>query len=518
MNSPHRRDFLRDVGRGALAVSIGAGLAADMGLGTVQAADAPDALNFGKLESLVCLLQETPAGKLLPLLVERLQSGTTLKELVAAGALANARTFGGEDYVGFHTVMALAPSYHMAQELPADRQALPVLKVLYRNTNRIGEKGGRKQEVLRTVKPGTPPADTPGDAALLATVKRKEMDGAEQLFAGLARTPEEALNNVLTTVEDQQDVHRIVLPYRSWDLLPIVGREHAHTLLRQSVRFCVKGEMNRRSDYGAEARALLPKLFDRFKLPREKAFTRTADDEWIAHLSQTIFSGTPTQAAEAAAEALHEGFTADSVAEALVLATNQLVLRDNGRPGAEGGDKVPGTVHGDSIGVHACDSANAWRNLASVGNARHQAACLILGAYQAARDRVDRGGDFLKWEPYPRLDAREKVKAKDPQGLLKEAEDALKNRDQAGATAAIAAYGALPKPAARPVFDLLLRYSISEDGALHAEKFYRTVTEEFQFIRPAFRWRQLIALARVVASEHGLRAPGYEEACKLLRV
>ena len=41
-----------------------------------------------------------------------------LRQLVAAGALANARTFGGEDYVGFHTMMALAPGFHIAQELP----------------------------------------------------------------------------------------------------------------------------------------------------------------------------------------------------------------------------------------------------------------------------------------------------------------------------------------------------------------------------------------------------------------
>ena len=39
--------------------------------------------------------------------------------------------------------MALAPAYHMARELPEDRRALPVLKVLYRNTNRIQEHGGR---------------------------------------------------------------------------------------------------------------------------------------------------------------------------------------------------------------------------------------------------------------------------------------------------------------------------------------------------------------------------------------
>ena len=56
--------------------------------------------------------------------------------------------------------------------------------------------------------------------------------------------------------------------------------------------------------------------------------------------------------------------------------------------------------------------------------------------------------------------------------------------------------------------------------------YYRTVTEEFARLRPAFRWRQLVALARVTASAHGYsvddkpghRAPGYDEACRLLNV
>jgi len=41
--------------------------------------------------------------------------------------------------------------------------------------------------------------------------------------------------------------------------------------------------------------------------------------------------------------------------------------------------------------------------------------------------------------------------------------------------------------APRPVFDLLLRYAVSEDGALHAEKYYRTVSEEFAATRAPFR-------------------------------
>ena len=88
---------------------------------------------------------------------------------------------------------------------------------------------------------------------------------------------------------------------------------------------------------------------------------------------------------------------------------------------------------------------------------------------------------------------------------------------QVRATALVARYGALGLPE-RPVFDLLLRYAVSEDGALHAEKYYRTVTEEFASTRPAFRWRQLAALARVTASEYGYPAPGLADARRLLKI
>jgi hypothetical protein len=87
----------------------------------------------------------------MPLLVDRLRTGTPLRQLVAAGALANARTFGGEDYIGFHAFMALAPSYAMSRELPEERRALPVLKVLYRSSAQLQAKGGRKSEVLHPV-------------------------------------------------------------------------------------------------------------------------------------------------------------------------------------------------------------------------------------------------------------------------------------------------------------------------------------------------------------------------------
>src|SRR2546422_588976 len=180
-----RREFLAEVSRGMLVATVGYEVASELGLAATLGEET--ALSFGPLEPLVCLMQETPVNRLLPTLVERLRAGTELGRLVAAAALANARTFGGEDYVGFHTMMALAPALHMAQELPSEWQPLPVFKVLYRNTNRIQERGGRKEEVLRMVKPATLSDGHQGGEWLREVVRRKDVNEAEQTFASLAQ-------------------------------------------------------------------------------------------------------------------------------------------------------------------------------------------------------------------------------------------------------------------------------------------------------------------------------------------
>jgi len=515
----NRREFLAEVGRGMLVVTVGGAMASELGLATSVADEGPAVLDFGPLEPLVRFMQETPPDKLLPQLGEKLRSGTELRRLVAAAALANARTFGGEDYVGFHTMMALAPALHMSAELPEALQPLPVFKVLYRNTNRIQEKGGRKAEVLHAIAPAQRSGSSPGGELLREAVRRRDMDEAERTFASAAqRSAAEALDQLLYAVEDHTEVHRVVLPYRAWDLLDLIGQEQAQTLLRQSVRYCVKAESWPKNSQQAEPRTVLPKLLEEHKLLDRAPGTRQAEDDWVSQLSETVFKSAPEQAAEAVAAALAEDFSPAVIGEAISLAANQLILRDRGRaPGDESPGKPPGSVHGDSIGVHASDSACAWRNLARVSSARNTFACLILGGYQVALDRVARGGDFLHWDPLPVSYHLAQVKATEVEGLLREADEAIRQNLQGHAAAVIHRYGVLGY-APRPVFDLLLRYAVSEDGSLHAEKYYRTVVEEFAATRPALRWRQLVALARVTASEYGRPAPGMAEAREILKV
>lgn len=517
-----RREFLADVGCGMVVAGIGSATAFDLGLSPAWAKEGNDsALSFGGREPLVRLMQETKADALLPLIVERWKQGTSLDEIVACAALANARTFAGEDYVGFHTMMALTPALRMAREMPTAISLLPIMKVLHRNSTRIEEHGGHASEKLQPVALAAASGASPTTDQLHQAVLGKDKTQAEELFAQIARqSPEAAFNSILEVVQDNTEVHRVVMPYKAWELLDVVGRDQAHTLLRQSVRYCVKSEMSNGNEYARGGSRLLPKLFDEHKLLSKPFGSSPAEDAWVDHLAKTIFSSTPDQAAAAVAVALTEGFAPDAIGEALTLAANQLILRDKGRPKEQAQANKPiGSVHGDSIGVHGCDSANAWRNMARVSNPRNVAACLMLGAWQVAFDRTSRGGDFLNWQPWPMTEHTEALKSAAGQltadDVLKALDRAIQANDQALASAAAAAYAERDaSPAA--VFSLLRQYAISEEGALHAEKFYNTVSREFAETRAAFRWRHVIGLARVTASEFGRPAPGIDIARELL--
>jgi hypothetical protein len=514
MKDRSRREFLADVGRGMLVASVGANAAYDLGL-SAALADETETLSFGKLEPLVALLQETPVNKLLPRLIETMHGGTDLRTLVSAGALANARTFAGQDYTGYHAFMALAPALAMAKELPEAQRSLPVLKVLYRNTNRIQENGGRRNELLHQVQAVAASEGLNGES-LRAAARSGDVQEAERIFAALAKEPPgEAFNHLQYAVQDEVDVHRVVLAWRAWALLEVTGKEQAHTLLRQSVRYCADTERRRmeRKYPESEVRTVLPKVLDQHRLLGRPLGERQADDAWVERLSQTIYSGRRDQAADAVGAALAEGMAPEVVGEAISLAANQLVLHDPGRRQEHtSAGKPAGSVHGDSVGVHASDAANAWRNIARVSNQRNTVASLIVGAYHTAGQ-----SQSLNKDAFPLAEQLQKITHQDSAVLLRETEAAIQDKDQARACALVHRYGQLGH-SARPVFDLLLRYAVSQDGALHAEKYYRTVTEEFAATRAAFRWRQLAALARVTASEYGFPAPGYVEACQLLKV
>src|SRR5262249_19304606 len=159
-----------------------------------------------------------------------------------------------------------------------------------------------------------------------------------------ARPAGDALDDLLLRVEDRGDVHSTVLVWRAWETLDLTGPEHAHTLLRQSVRHCIK------EDAGLATARLVPKLIYQYRMASRKAGTKAAEDAWLQRMSETVLTSQPERAIDAVAAALAEGISPEDVGEAISLAANQLVLRQVEKWEA---DYYGCRVHGDSPGVHA---------------------------------------------------------------------------------------------------------------------------------------------------------------------
>lgn len=509
-----RRNFLESVGSGMLIAGLGSSLVKDLGISTAFADDGPDSLKFGEYDALVNLMQSTAPDQLQPILVDKLSRGeTNLTQLILAGALANAESFGGEDYVGFHTAMAMLPALQMTEVLPSDRRPLPILKVLYRNSQQIQALGGASKKTLREMH-ATEEATVENAATAIRDVcRRAELDQASKVFAPMAQAPlVDAFNTLQPLMQDDVNVHRYVFAFRTYGLADLLGKQHAYTILQQCVRFCCHHERERinRNRPESPIRALMPRLLDQHKLAGLQPGTRDPGDAAIEELARTIYQGPAEKSAEAAAAALAEGISPEIVGEAISLASNLMVLRQGPNQWR---------THGDSAGVHSSDATNAWRNMARIAETRYAISGLIVAAYHVAAHSP------FKTDAYPTSEHRATIKASDPDGLLAEAEDAVRHNDQGRAAAAIAIYGEHGY-SPEPVFERMLKYTVSEDGRLHGEKYFQTVSEEFRTTRPGFRWRQLVGLARVTASaygydrkdQHGGRAPGYEDACRLLKV
>lgn len=510
MYQSHRREFLQEIGGGMLAVLVGSNLAAELGLATEDNREGKAKTPAG-IAHLSQLIQQTPTKDLLPILARRMKNGTSLKELIAAGALANARAFGGQDYNGYHSFMALCPSYAMAMALPEQERPLPILKVLYRTSTHIHGAHCTNEDHLVNIEPiKLDERMSPGEQMREATRVRK-LAQAEQIFASLQGTPEQTYDDVQLLIQDDLNVHRVVLAWRAWEVLDFIGKDHARDMLRQTVRFC--SDPRHSGPQPHPIQTVLPRLLDAHKLLAARPGSKQVDDAWIEKVAKTVYSDSQERAAQTVAAALADGVDPDAVSEAISLAATMLVLGDPGRKKEWAAPNKPeGSVHGDSVGVHASDAANGWRHIAKVASARNTFASLIAAAYHTAGQSGRRMS-----RPYPLVEDVEKVESKDSEKLIGALDEALRGKDQRRAAAVASRYAELGHdPTA--IFAKLRLYAVSEDGALHAEKYFHTVSEEFGRSRAKFRWLHVVALARVTASAAGQPAPGVAEAKKLLGI
>lgn len=494
-----RRQLLASAGTTALVASLGSDLFTTLGFAAPRLRGGDD-LDLGDLGPLADLFEEVPLGGLMERLVRELRAGQSLERLVAAGALANARALGGEDYEGYHAFMGMVPALAIAREMPTEDAPLPVLKTLKRSAVRMRAAGRTK---LTEVEP------EPGDPR--AAVRERELARAERALAAHAKDGASATWNALhPVIVDDIEVHLVVFAWRAKEISDLAGPEHALTSMRQILHFADGREARRRRDGKPEpaVRTVVPSLIEQHELAGGAPGIASMSDEALSELADVLVTSSRADGAAACAQALADGAPSRDVSEALCLASTRLLLRDRGRQdGAKGRPK--GSVHGASVGVHASDSALAWREIAETVPGRAQVATLLAGGFHTAGQ-----GAWSGRAAYPYAKHLEWARGLDRDRVAGALAEAAAGGDQRRAGAAAHRMSELGM--GEQLFTTLRPVSVGQDGALHAEKYQHTARVVHGFSREAFRREHLVAYARVVASQACATAPEVEEARALL--
>ena len=448
-----RRQLLASAGTTALIASLGNELFALPSFSRFTSS-VDDELHLGRLEPLAQLLQEVKPAELLPQLVGLLRSGTSLEHLVSAGALANARSLGGRDYDGYHAFMAMWPALAISRELPIADRPLPVLKTLKRSALRMQSAGAAQLKTVRSH------AGDPRTA-----IHRGDLQAAERALAASGEEgPQDVWRALQPVITDDFEVHLVVLAWRAKEISDLAGPEHAVTCMRQILHFADARESRRRRERKPEpaVRSVIPALLDAHGLADGDLGERDPGAEQISRLANVLTDSSREDGAAAAATSLAQGFDPRSVGEALSLASTRLLLRHPGRRDMAKGRPI-GSVHGAGTGVHASDSALAWREIAASVQGVQRATALLTGAFHTAGQ-----GHHVNKHIYPFAEQGEAISRIAETRLGGALNEAVRGGHQTRAGAIAARMNELDRD--EQAFEILRPIAVAQDGALHSAK------------------------------------------------
>ncbi|MCA9208834.1 MAG: twin-arginine translocation signal domain-containing protein [Planctomycetales bacterium] len=349
-----RRRFLQTVGVGTAALGL-ADLPFVSRLPRVSADEArlnPQLVRLDdSIEPLVRLLEETPRDRLLEAVAERIHAGTSYQEVLAALMLAGVRNVQPRPSVGFkfHSVLVVNSAHLASLAGPDEERWLPIFWALdYFKSTQLEEerKTGWK---LRPVDENRVPSATKARQAFVDAMQRWDVEAADAAVAGLARSA--GSHEVVELFyrfggRDYRSIgHKAIYVANSWRTLQCIGWQHAEPVLR-SLAYAL---LNHEGEPNPADNDLSPDQPWRHnqelaKTIRPDWLEGKSDEAATRDLLTTLRTGSPSDAADQAAELLNRGIAPDSVWDAVFVGSGELLMR---QPGI--------------IGLHTLTTANAMR-------------------------------------------------------------------------------------------------------------------------------------------------------------
>lgn len=305
--------------------------AADAGVNTKMVQLSPD------IEPLVHLLETTPRDQLLESVAAKIKSGTSYQEVLAALLLAAVRNVEPRPSVGFkfHAVLVVNSAHLASLSSPETDRWLPIFWALdYFKAKQIEEEQRSGWKLPPVDESAVPPARKAREAFTLAMDNWDE-PAADAAIASLARNAGAAQMFELLYRYGCRDFrsigHKAIFVANCQRSLGCIGWRHAEPVLRSLVYAMLN---HRRDPNPAESdlEADRPGRVNAERLLqiRDGWESGTIDDKAARELLVTMRNGTSDETCALAVELLNRGTSPQSIWDALLSASGELLIRQPG--------------------------------------------------------------------------------------------------------------------------------------------------------------------------------------------
>ncbi len=485
-----RRRFLSSIGAASAVLSLES-LGFLSSLPSVSAADAKlpsGAVTFSSdIEPLVRLLEDTPREKVIEVFAEKIRSGTSYREVLAALLLAGVRNVQPRPSVGFkfHAVLVVNSAHLASLASPDSDRWLPIFWALdyFKSSQQTDRREG--DWTLAAVDESKVPPASQARKDFASAMDAWDVEAADVATAALCRSV--GATEVFDMMahygcRDYRSIgHKAIYVANAYRTLQCIGWQYAEPVLRSLTYALLNhtGEPNpAESDLGPDA-----------AWRKTHSVLASIDETWndgridagaTLSLLDTLRSSTPIEAIDATTKMLGDGISPQSISDAVFLAAGEMLMQ---QPGI--------------IALHAATTTNAMQYAyrTASGPQTRQALLLQNAAFiphfrESMRDRGNVGTTRIDADrDEDPEDAPEKVDADTVDSIF-----ATVSKDRGAASQAMLGFldaGGDPGK----LIDAARRLVFLKGNDAHDYKFSSAVLEDFTAVSPEFRNRYLASAA-----------------------